>query len=81
VSAELVQFPERDMSDVPRMLRSVADSIEAGEYGDAHNLAWVIDCGAGRIEVGLCGKAPEPGLTGHFLLACGQRKIENGSIE
>lgn len=76
MAAELVKFPARDITDVPRMLRELADSVEAGKYGDAHNLAWVIDQGHGAIAVGLCGTAPELGPTAHFLLALGMRKIE-----
>lgn len=78
---KVVELPVSDIGDVPRMLRTLADQIEAGDYGDAHNLAWVLDCGDGRIEVGLCGRAPEPGLTGHFLMAVGQRKFEGTAHE
>jgi hypothetical protein len=74
---KVCQFPERDLSDIPSTLRRIADGIEAGEYGDAHNLVWVCDQGDVVISVGLCGKSPEPASTGHFLLALGMRKLEN----
>jgi hypothetical protein len=76
VTATLIEFPLPGIDDVPRALRTLADQIEAGEYGDAHNLAWAIDCGEGRLEVGMCGKAPEPGLLGHYMFARAQRKME-----
>ena len=78
MAAELVKFPERDIGDVPRMLRSIANGIENGEYGDAYNLAWIVDCGNGKIAVGLCGTAEEPALTGHFLMSLGMRELEKG---
>lgn len=78
--AEVVKLPPTCFVDVPNALRELAKGIEAGEYGEAHNLAWVVDCGEGRIEVGLCGKAPETGVTAYFLLALGQRRIEGGCI-
>lgn len=76
MTATLVSLPDRDLRDIPRALRDLADSIEAGEYGAAHNLAWVIDCGDNRIEVGLLGAAPEPAPTAYFLFGLGMRRIE-----
>lgn len=76
MSATLIQMPDRNLSDVPNALRDLADAIEAGKYDGAHNLAWVIDCGDSRIEVGLLGKAPEPALTAYLLLGLGMRRIE-----
>ena len=74
--ATLVKFPAQDLMNLPSGLRNLADSIENGDFGDAHNLAWVIDCGSGRIELGLLGAAPEAGGTGHLLFAIAQRKLE-----
>lgn len=72
----VVKFPDKDVGDVPRALRAVADRIESGEFGGAHNLAWVIDCGHGRIEVGLLGHAGIAGAEAHLLFALAQRKLE-----
>lgn len=77
MSATLVQFPAQDIRDVPQKLRTLAEDIEAGRYDDAHNLAWVIDCGSARVECGLLGAAAEPGLTAHYLFAVAQRKLES----
>jgi hypothetical protein len=75
----VVQFPERVAAlDVPEALRGLADAIEAGEHGDAFTLLWVIDCGDGRVDMGLMGKAGEPGTTAYFLAGLAQRKIEQG---
>lgn len=77
---KVVAFPDISVGDVPRMVRAIADSIEEGKYGDAHNLAWVIDCGNGRIEIGLCGASPEAGATAYLLLGLAKRKIEDECI-
>lgn len=76
MSAIVLQFPDRDLTDVPRTLRALADAIERGEYGDAHNVAWVVDCGDSRVACGLAGAAPEPEATAHLLFAIAQRKLE-----
>ena len=76
MSVTILRLPDRDLTDVPRALRALADAIERGEYGDAHNVAWVVDCGDSRIEVGMAGAAPEPGATAHLLFAIAQRKLE-----
>ena len=77
---KVLEFPDRDLRDIPSRLRTLADSIEAGDYDDAHNLAWAIDCGNGRIELGLIGSSPEPGATGHLLFAIAQRRLEAGGM-
>lgn len=76
MSAKLIRLPDVNLGDVPRALRALADAIERGEYGDAHNAAWVVDCGNGESLVGLAGAAPEPGATAHLLLGIGMRKLE-----
>lgn len=73
----VVELPPSGVVSVPQGLRNLADSIEAGDFNDAHMLAYVIDCGGGLIEVGLLGRAVEPALMAHYLLACGQRKLES----
>jgi hypothetical protein len=73
----IVSFPERHIGDIPRALRDLADSIEAGHYDDAHVIAWVIDCGEGKVEVGLLGQTAEPGAVAHYLFALAQRKLES----
>ncbi len=76
-SLNVVEFPTGDIADVPRGLRAIADQIESGEFGDAYNMAWVIDCGDARIEVGMLGHAAEPGATAHLLFGIAVRKMED----
>jgi hypothetical protein len=72
----IVHFPVTSLEDVPGGLRKLAEKIELGEYGDAHNVAWVLDEGDGVISVGMCGQSPSPGAEAHYLLCLGVRKIE-----
>lgn len=75
---KIVDFPGNDISDIPRGLRALADSIEAKGFGDAHHVAWVIDEG-GTIAFGMLGKCAEPGAVAHFLFALGQRELEKAA--
>lgn len=78
MSLKLIEFPSRPgAQDLPDALRALADDIEAGTFGDAHNLAWAIDCGDGRVEIGLMGPAPQPGATAYLLFGLAKRKIED----
>lgn len=73
---KLLAFPERDVQDIPRGLRALADRIEKGECGASHVLAWVVDCGDGRIDVGCLGAAAEPGAVAYYLYGLAMRKLE-----
>ena len=77
MTLKLVEFPASGIIDVPTSLRNLADAIERGDYGDAHNVAWVVDCGDSHIEVGLSGRSESPGAVAHLLFAMAQRKFEN----
>ena len=74
----VVQFPESDIRDVPRALRELADGIERGDYGDAHNVAWICDMGNGEVAVGMAGGSPSPGAEAHLLFAKAQHVLETG---
>ncbi len=76
MSAVLLQLPKSNIDDLPAGLRKLADEIEAGEFGDGHFLAWAIDCGAGRIEIGGLGQSAQPGTEAYFLYGLAQRKLE-----
>ncbi len=78
---KVIELPVVDVSNVLQTLRNLADQIEEGKFGDAHNVAWVCDCGDNRIEIGLCGSSPEPGATGHFLFGLAMRILENSVLE
>lgn len=63
-TCQLVHLPLPDIRDGPRALRALADAIEAGQHGDAHHIAWVLDCGDGRVDIGMtgiCGDSPHQG--------------------
>ena len=77
----VVELPTKDIGDIPRGLRAIADAIEAGEYGDAHNLAWVIDCGNYRIEIGMLGHAAMAGAEGAYLFALAHTKLILAGLE
>ena len=73
---KIVSLPVHNVGDIATGLRNLADQIEKGERGHAHNLVWVIDRGDGHLDVGMLGPAAEPGAVGHMLLALAQRKLE-----
>ncbi len=76
--AELLKLPDRNIQDIPRALRTLADQVEQGKLGDCHNIAWVVDVGDGRVECGLLGAAAEAGPTAYLLFGKGMRALENG---
>lgn len=78
MTLKVVKVPTNCRTDVVGTLRQLAKRIERGDYGDAHNIAWVIDCGDGRFEQGLLGLAAEPALTAYFLHGIAQRRVERG---
>lgn len=79
----LVDLPTiKNIGSIAERLRDLATLIEEGQFGDAHTLAWVIDCGNGRCEVGFLGRAAGiAGSEAHLLLAIGQRMLEAGAQE
>lgn len=72
MSATLHVLPSAQLQDVPEMLRRLADSVEAGEYGEVTEAVVVMPGDA--LEVFGFGTAD--GNYAHYLLACGQRKLE-----
>lgn len=78
MGAQLLTLPDRNIQDIPRALRALAEQVEKGQLGDCHNIAWVVDVGDGHVECGLLGAAPEAGPVAHLLFAKGMRALENG---
>ena len=76
--AEVKKLPVENIADIPASLRTLADQIEAGNFDDAHNLGWVIDCGNARIEIGMAGAASAPGAEAHLLFSIAARMVEDG---
>jgi len=78
MTLKVVQFPDRPAcQNLPDALRELAESIEGGNYDAAHNLVWAIDCGDGRVEIGLLGQSPQPATTAYFLLGLAKRRLED----
>ena len=73
---EIVKFPENGLVSVSKGLRNIADGIDLGEYGDAHNLAWIIDEGEGMVSFGMLGKSQSSGAEAHLLFSIAARKLE-----
>ena len=53
----LVEFTKATLSDVPRVLRSIADTIEQGEYGEVTMAVVAIEGGDKCIETFGAGSA------------------------
>ena len=62
---------------IAEQLRTVADQIERGEFGEVLSLSWVADLGGNQVEVGFVGNSPLPGAATHLMLALGMRKLES----
>lgn len=78
----VVTMPDRAAArDIPTALRKLADEIAAGDFGDAHNLVWIIDSGGGRLEFGLLGPAEAPGSQAHLLMSLAAHRILVGCSE
>ena len=73
---KLITFPKNTLANIPAGLRKLAEEIEDGEFNDAHNLAWVIDCGDGVINVGMLGESPSPGAEAYYLYGLAKRVLE-----
>lgn len=72
---KVIEFPGADVRQVSAQLRALADQIDRGEYGDAHNVAWVMDCGDSRIEFGMMGQSESFGANFVLLLNLALHKI------
>lgn len=77
MAAELLKFPERNVQDIPSALRVLADQVERGEI-PCHTISFVIDCGGGKVEVGVLGPVAEVRPAAHFMFALGMRAMETG---
>lgn len=64
--------------DAPATLRTIADSIESGEYGAVGSVALVVL--GDQLHVFGVGRDSDP-TSVHYLLCCGARKMENAALE
>lgn len=80
MAAELkVVTLNRDVQDIPRALRALADEVEQGKFPVCHNIAWVMDLGDGAVACGLMGGCAEAGPTGYLLFGKAMRSLEEGA--
>lgn len=75
MTAKLYAIPTPSVDDVPRMLRAIADEIEAGEYGEG------VDCCVVALptldnDLEVFGLGAADGPLAHLILARAQRKLE-----
>lgn len=75
MTVKVVEFPVNHLQDISAQLRQLADEIEAGDYGQVNQLAYVADCGADNIQVGLMGQSTSAGAEAYLLFGVGQKKV------
>jgi len=76
VSAKLYALPP-GLWDIPALLRTIADEMEAGKYGEVTEGALVLNASEGLELFGL-GKADS--TVTHYLFCCGARKMEEPTV-
>lgn len=59
------------LRDVPAILRSIADAVEAGEYGGTVQCAVVLN--SAKLEIFSAGADP---TEVHYLLCCGAARMQ-----
>ncbi len=50
MSSNVIELPRATLSDISHVLRSIADEIDAGTYGDASMAVLVLETGDNEIE-------------------------------
>lgn len=55
--SNLYELPSSTLADIPRVLRAIADEIEAGKYGKTQVAAVIIESDAGDIRTFGAGNA------------------------
>ena len=77
--APVLVMRETNLRDVPGALRCLADSIEAGNFGDVVALAWVLE--GDNVDVGFCGTTPTfRGAEAHLLLHAGAHRLVSNAL-
>ena len=71
---KLIDFPNNNLRDIPKMLRSAADRIETGILGEVSHAALILKNEDGIIVHGFGDEANS--LETHYMLACAQRQLE-----
>lgn len=50
MTAQIVELPKSIVQDIPRVLRAIADEVEAGEYGTLTACAIVVEDEIGNVR-------------------------------
>lgn len=74
----VVNFPPKVMS-VSDVLRSIADRIDAGEYGDMHDAVFVMHT-TQDLHIMSIGPDEDPTVA-HYLLGCAMTKMHMGMLD
>ena len=56
-TATIYELPRRTLADIPSVLRSIADQMEAGDYGEAEGAVLVLENTEGEIRTFGAGSA------------------------
>lgn len=75
--ASVTQFPNTSLADISGKLRDLADNIDAGTWGDAD--ACIVVLSSEVVHTFGFGVKAD-GVTGHYLLCCAARKIEDAAL-
>lgn len=78
MTAQLVVMRGSNLLDIPATLRNIAAGIEAGDHGEVHGCAVVLD--ARELDVFYCGTG-EAGPNAHLLLHAGAAKMLAAILE
>ena len=79
MSVKIVEFSNSSIANMPLQLRTLAEKIERGEYGEYFEGVVVLN---GHRHFSIFGFGPDAeGPRVHFLMACAQRKIENALLK
>lgn len=74
---KVLTLRQSNFRDVPATLRSIADSIENGDFGEVLQMALVLQ--GSELNVFHAGQGDAE--SAHLLLACGQRKFEHAVLQ
>lgn len=74
----VVEFPARNLSDIPAMMRAVADDIEAGNYGEANAAICILE-GSEGMNAFAWGTFDPVRAVG--LMHCGANLFANSLVE
>ena len=72
---KVVELKKANYLDSVAALRSLADRIESGEYGNVTNVHWIVECDNGALIQGLTGNSVNFIMHAHWLLSKAQHEL------